>query len=181
VEVIKPGARAAVRKTKTKKVGVIATDATINSKAYQRAIKELQPGIEVFTQSCPLFVPLAEQGWCDPDDEVVLLTAKRYLDPLKAHAIDSLVLGCTHYPLLKGAIQTFMGTGVTLIDSAQETAKEVAQVLQERQIQTERIGEGQSMFFLTDIPHRFKEMARLFLGKEIENVHLIDIFNHQKS
>jgi glutamate racemase len=175
VDVVEPGAREAVSKTRNRKVGIIGTEGTINSGAYQREIRRLDPDIETFTQPCPLFVPLAEEGWCSQNDEVVLLTAKRYLEPLKAFDIDTLVLGCTHYPLLKSAIQKIMGDQTNLIDSAEETALEVMQILSKNNIHNNGNSEGVSLFYLTDIPHRFNETVKLFLGEEFANANLIDI------
>ncbi len=157
------------------KVGVIGTEATIKSAAYQKAIKELRPDIDVFARPCPMFVPLAEEGWCDPADDIVRMTAIRYLEELKRYDIDTLVLGCTHYPLLKGAIQSVMGDGVTLIDSAEETAKEVSALLHESKLRRTSAGQGTCSFFVTDIPHRFIETGKLFLGNQIESAQLVDI------
>jgi glutamate racemase len=175
VEVITPGARGAARATRNRKVGVIGTEATIKSAAYQKAIKELRPDIDVVAKPCPMFVPLAEEGWCDPADDIVRMTAIRYLEELKQYDIDTLVLGCTHYPLLKGAIQSVMGGGVTLIDSAEETAKEVSALLHDSKLRRTSAGQGTCSFFVTDIPHRFIETGKLFLGNQIESAQLVDI------
>jgi glutamate racemase len=175
VEVITPGARGAARATRNRKVGVIGTEATVKSAAYQKAIKELRPDIDVFARPCPMFVPLAEEGWCDPADDIVRMTAIRYLEELKRYDIDTLVLGCTHYPLLKGAIQSVMGCGVTLIDSAEETAQEVSILLRDRKMHRTDTGQGTCSFFVTDIPHRFIETGKLFLGMGIESAQLVDI------
>jgi glutamate racemase len=175
VEVITPGARGAARATRNRKVGVIGTEATVKSAAYQKAIKELRPDIDVFARPCPMFVPLAEEGWCNPADDIVRMTAIRYLEELKRYDIDTLVLGCTHYPLLKGAIQNVMGCDVTLIDSAEETAKEVSALLHDSKLRRTDAGQGTSSFFVTDIPHRFIETGKLFLGNQIESALLVDI------
>ena len=127
VGVIEPGVRRAIESTKNKKIGVIGTEATIQSGAYTRALKAADPAIEVYSRACPLFVPLVEEGWTD--NAVVEMTVKAYLGSLKQSGIDTLILGCTHYPLLKKAIRKFMGSGVRLVDSAEETAREVAAVL----------------------------------------------------
>jgi glutamate racemase len=175
IDVIRPGARAAVAASRTKRIGIIGTDGTIASGAYQKEIGRLDPGCEIFVQPCPLFVPLAENGWCGSDDEVVLLTARRYLAGLMQANIDTLVLGCTHYPLLKGAIQAVMGPAVTFIDSAEETAGDVFDVLSMRGILNAGNGPPASTFFVTDIPHRFIETGSRFLGRELENVSVVDI------
>jgi glutamate racemase len=175
IEVITPGARGAVRLSRGRRIGIIGTETTVQSNAYQKAIHALDRQIEVFSCACPLFVPLAEEGWCDPQDEIVLLTARRYLAALKDQAIDTLVLGCTHYPLLKGAIQRVMGDAVTLIDSADETAHEVESLLADNRLLRNNGDSGTCSFFVTDIPHRFIETGKLFLGDEIATVQLIDI------
>jgi len=175
IDVVVPGARRAVAATGNKCVGIIGTEGTIRSGAYEKAIKRLDERISIYTQACPLFVPLAEEGWCASEDQVVLLTAQRYLAPLTSCGIDTLVLGCTHYPILKAAIQKTVGETITLIDSAEETAAEVAAVLQSRKIINSSVNSGLNKFYLTDIPHRFTETGRLFLGQELENVSVIDI------
>ncbi len=175
IDVVGPGARRAVNITKNKKVGIIGTEATIKSSAYQNEIRRMCPDIEIFTQSCPLFVPLAEEGWCSSDDEVVRLVSRRYLERMKDFDIDTLVLGCTHYPLLKDAIKMIMGKNIKLVDSAEETALEVTTLLNRKSLLYSGEAENKSFFFLTDIPDRFIETARLFLGEGLENVKLIDI------
>lgn len=175
IDVVGPGARRAAAVTTNHCVGIIGTEGTIRSGAYEKAIKKLDACIAIYTQSCPLFVPLAEEGWCEQDDQVVLLTAQRYLMPLIAQGIDTLVLGCTHYPLLKEAIQKTVGENIKLIDSAEETATEVVEVLKSRGIMNSSGNSGLNTFYLTDIPHRFTETGRRFLGYELENVSVIDI------
>jgi glutamate racemase len=119
-----PEARAAARASRSGRIGVIGTPSTVASGAYQRALREARPEAEVVARACPLFVPLAEEGWTDPDDEVVRAVARRYLAPLAGAGVDALVLGCTHYPLLKGAIAREL-PGVALVDSAESIAAEV--------------------------------------------------------
>ncbi len=162
IGVLEPGARAAVAATKTRTVGVIGTEATIASGAYEKAIKRLAPDIEVHSLACPLFVPLAEEGWTDND--VAALVAEKYLAPLRGIGIDTLVLGCTHYPLLKGVIGRTVGPDITLIDSATETAKEVADVLEKLRWKRNGTGEGQRKFYVTDSPSRFEKIGKQFLG-----------------
>lgn len=162
IGVLEPGARAAVAATRTRKIGVIGTEATIASGAYEKAIQQLGPDIGVFSRACPLFVPLVEEGWVDND--VAELVAKRYLQELKDSGIDTLVLGCTHYPLLKNVIGRIMGDGITLIDSATETAKEVSEVLHRLNwLRTDRGGPVRK-YFVTDTPSRFEKVGKLFLG-----------------
>jgi glutamate racemase len=162
IGVLEPGARAAAAVTRTKKVGVIGTEATIASGAYERAITRLGPGIEVFSRACPLFVPLAEEGWVDND--VAALAAERYLAFFRTTGIDTLVLGCTHYPLLKDVILRAVGPGITLIDSATETAKEVASVLDKLKWQRPGREAAERKYFVTDTPARFEQLGKRFLG-----------------
>ena len=175
IDVVAPGARAAVAASRTKRIGIIGTDGTILSGAYQKEIQRLDPASTIFTQACPLFVPLAEAGWCEKDDEVVLLTARRYLAPLMNSSIDTLVLGCTHYPILKEAIRAVMGPGIRLIDSAEETACDVMRMLDRQHILNDDACSGTSTFYVTDIPHRFAETGSRFLGRELSDVSVVDI------
>ncbi len=162
IGVLEPGARAAVAATKTRKVGIIGTEATISSGAYEKAIKRLAPDVEVTSLACPLFVPLAEEGWTDND--VAELVAGKYLAPFRKTGIDMLVLGCTHYPLLKTVISKAVGPGITLIDSATETAKEVADVLEKLKWRGGMAGEIIRKFYVTDTPMRFEAIGKRFLG-----------------
>jgi glutamate racemase len=166
IGVIEPGVRRAIERTKSKRVGVIGTEATIQSGAYTRALKAVDPEIEVYSRACPLFVPLIEEGWTD--NEVVEMTVKTYLGSLKQSGIDTLILGCTHYPLLKKAIRKFIGSGVRLVDSAEATAKEVEAVLKKAAI-ARKSGKGTHSFFVTDAPDRFIKVGRRFLGEKVES------------
>ncbi len=162
IGVLEPGARAAVSATKTRRIGVIGTEATIGSGAYERAIRSLDPGAEFFGLACPLFVPLAEEGWTE--NEVAELVGSIYLGPLREKRIDTLVLGCTHYPLLKTVIGKIMGPGVALIDSAVETAAEVAGVLEKLNWVRKGPGPGTRKYFVTDSPARFERIGKRFLS-----------------
>ena len=166
VGVIEPGARGALKKTRNKRVGVIGTEGTIQSGAYTQALKRLDPKVEVYSRACPLFVPLVEEGWLD--NEVVERTVESYLASLKKSGIDTLILGCTHYPLLKKAIRKFMGREVRLVDSAEETADEVSALLQKRSLEREK-GKGSASFFVTDVPDRFIKVGRRFLGERVDS------------
>ncbi|MET0151633.1 MAG: glutamate racemase [Candidatus Binatia bacterium] len=166
VGVIEPGAKAAAASTGSGRVGVIGTEVTIASGAYTRALKRLRPKLEIYTRACPLFVPLAEEGWTD--NEVAHATIALYLGSLQRSGIDTLILGCTHYPLLKRAIADFLGNGVRLVDSAEETAQEVRETLKERG-QLRRRGRGATSFFVTDVPDRFIKVGRRFLGERVES------------
>jgi len=162
IGVLEPGARAVVAATKSRKVAVIGTEATINSGAYEKAIKRLAPEVTVTSLACPLFVPLVEEGWTDND--VAELVAAKYLAPLRGTGIDALVLGCTHYPLLKTVISRAIDPGIILIDSATETAKEVAEVLEKLKWQGKGPGEGIRKYYVTDTPARFEKIGMRFLG-----------------
>jgi glutamate racemase len=166
IGVIEPGVRRAVKRSTSKKVGVIGTDATIQSGAYTRALKNADSAIEVYSRACPLLVPLVEEGWTD--NGVVELTVKNYLGSLKQSGIDTLILGCTHYPLLKKAIRKFMGKGVLLVDSAEEVAIEVAALLKRYSL-ARKNGKGAHGFFVTDAPERFIKVGQRFLGEKVES------------
>jgi glutamate racemase len=166
IGVIEPGVRRAIKSTKNNRVGVIGTEATIQTGAYTRALKEANAGVEVYSRACPLFVPLVEEGWTDND--VVEMTVKAYLGSLQQSGIDTLILGCTHYPLLKRVIRKFMGSGVWLVDSAEEISREVETTLK-KAVLTRRNGKGIHSFFVTDAPDRFIEVGRRFLGEKVES------------
>lgn len=162
--VIEPGARRAVECSKTGSIGVIGTRATVTSGAYTRSIRALRPEARVTARPCPLFVPLAEEGWTD--DGIAHSVAERYLEPLKQAGIDTLVLGCTHYPLLRDVIGDVMGEGVTLVDSAES----VAQQAKERLAAEPGLaapGDPEHHFFVTDAPEPFQAVAERFLGRPI--------------
>lgn len=173
IGVIEPGALAAVSSTLTGKVGVIGTEGTIASGAYRRAIMRLDRDINVIETSCPLFVPLAEEGWTDR--EVTLVIAHEYLTPLRDAGVDVVVLGCTHYPILKSTIQKVFGPSVRLIDSAEETAKEVSEKLAGLGLLRDGESEPDHRFFVSDVPHRFREQAERFLGAPLPNVNVVTI------
>lgn len=170
IGVIEPGARAAATSTKNKRVGVIGTEATIKSSAYMKAIKALNKDIDVFGLSCPLFVPLAEEGWTN--DVIAQLVAKKYLKDIIDMGVDTLVLGCTHYPLLKGVIKEIM-SDVYLVDSAIETAKVVKDVLQTQRSMGSK--QGKQKFYVTDSPEKFISVGERFLGHKIENIKKISL------
>lgn len=173
VGVIEPGARAACQVTKSGKVGVIGTAGTIASSAYTKAIKRISPDIEVVTRACPLFVPLAEEGWVD--NEVVRLTARIYLEELKAQGVDTLVLGCTHYPILKEVIAQVMGPGVTLVDSAEETALTVVQILAGQGLLRPEGERGNHHYYVSDIPAGFIRVGNRFLGGRLGDVYQVNL------
>jgi glutamate racemase len=164
VGVITPGARAAVEATTRGRIGVIGTEATIASGAYEREIRALAPATEIFARACPLFVPLAEEGWLDND--VARRTVAHYLASLKKSGIDALILGCTHYPLLRPAIADFIGQRVQIVDSAEETAREVRRLLREHGLLRTH-GRGAASFFVTDAVQRFLRVGELFYGASV--------------
>jgi glutamate racemase len=175
IGVIEPGARAAATATRSGRIGIIGTQGTIRSEAYQRALRSLRPDANLFAKPCPLFVPLAEEGWTDADDEVVLGAARRYLSELKQAEVDVLVLGCTHYPLLREAIAKVMGPSVTLVDSAEATAQSVEKLLREQNLLRTGSDEGRRRYFVTDLPERFAEVGERFLGRSIGSAEQVDL------
>jgi glutamate racemase len=172
IGVVIPGAEAAVELTRNNKVGVIGTIATINSNSYSLQIKKRLAEAKVFAQACPLLVPLVEEGWLD--DEVTIMTLKKYLPEMISEKVDTLILGCTHYPLLENTIQKIMGDHVKLIDSGKETAKAVKQVLIETNLLNQSEKSGPDKFFVSDIPMKFEEIGSRFLGKTLDNVERVD-------
>ena len=169
VGVIEPGAAAAARQTRNRKIGVIATEGTIRSGEYTRALRRVRPDLEIYTRACPLFVPLAEEGWVD--NEVAKLAAQSYLGSLAQSGIDTLILGCTHYPLLRNVIRETVGRGVRLIDSGVVTAAVVQRVLRERDLlRPARSGSGS--YFVTDAPERFMKVGARFLGTPVDAVQI---------
>jgi glutamate racemase len=174
--VVNPTAFAAAQKTKNGKIGIIGTAATIGSHSYKLRLEKLNKDFKVYEQACPLFVPLVENGIIRRDDQIVRLVVKRYLSQLKDEGIDTLILGCTHYPLLSDAIGDFMGDGVTLVDSGYETAKYSAKILQEQNLLNPDSKVKNPEFFVSDTPDDFKNVAGLFLGRDMEHtVTQIDI------
>ncbi len=179
IGVIKSGARAAAAATHNKRVGVIGTESTINSRMYDQFLGELDPEIQVFGKACPLFCPLVEEGWLkDPVTEEV---ARRYLDELLKQDIDSLIMGCTHYPLLRTLLRGIVGEQVQLVNPAYETAKELEQLLQERGIANQ--GEKRPVkepyrFYVSDLAEKFQNFANSILPYDIETTIKIDIENY---
>jgi glutamate racemase len=173
VGVVEPGARAAVRASTNGEIGVIGTVGTVNSGAYERAILALAPHAHVRAHACPLFVPLAEEGWTD--HQATQLIAEEYLAPLVASHVDTLVLGCTHYPLLKPVIGEVVGRGVRLIDSAEETATETGRLLAENGLCAEPGSPVRHRYVASDAPDHFSRMASRFLGKPIDDMETVTL------
>ncbi len=168
--VIQSGAVAAVAATRSGCVGVIGTRATVNSGAYQQAIRALNPDVRVEAAACPLLVPLIEEGWLE--DAVTEAVVARYLEPLLQKGIDTLVLGCTHYPLLQGALKSYAGSGIILVDSAKNCALEVQALLSSRGISSSAEGAGSLRVSLTDPSSAFLRVAENALGLDVGEVHL---------
>jgi glutamate racemase len=170
IGVVEPGARAAVRATRSGHIGVIGTEGTIRSEAYVRAIHAESPDVRVTALACPLLVPLVEEGWVNhPASHLI---AEEYLAPFLSDEIDTLVLGCTHYPLLKPLIGEIVGRSVRLIDSAEETAADTRRMLAEHGIAAPAGSVGRHRFLASDDPQQFLRLGRRFLGTAIENVEI---------
>jgi glutamate racemase len=178
IGVIKPGAQAAVATTRNRHIGVIGTRATIKSGAYERELGVLNPGIRISVRACPLLVPLIEEGWIN--DELTERVIARYLGPLTHGGIDTLVLGCTHYPLLADAIARFLAGKVKLVDSARNCAKAVEQLLDRQSLRAPQGGKGSLQVALTDAPDTFFGVARRALQLEIGQVQLREILHQAK-
>lgn len=168
IGVIEPGAKAATNVTKKMKVGVIGTKATISSGVYERELKRLNSEIDVISASCPLFVPLVEEGWFKKD--VTRMIARQYLHPLKKKNIDTIVLGCTHYPLLRPIIRDVLGKGIAIIDSATQTATAVRRIVYKKKIYNRKRGNGKYRFYVTDEPELFRKIGARFLRSGIINI-----------
>jgi len=166
-EVVTAPARAAAALTKNGKIGVIGTAATIGSGAYEKALGKEAPGAEIFPAPCPLFVPLAENGRTDPDDVAALAIADDYLKGMRESGVDTLIMGCTHYPLLRAVISKVMGPGVALVDSGAETARTVAEDLKARGMLTPSCADGSMRYFVTDSIDGFAGLAARFLESEV--------------
>jgi glutamate racemase len=170
--VIEPGAKAAAARSRGGTLAVLGTPATVSSGAYQSALRTLAPLSRVVARACPLFVPLAEEGWTDGD--VPKLVGERYLGDLRRAGADTVLLGCTHYPLLAPVIAEVMGPGAALVDSAEATAEAVAQLLATRGL-ARRDGAARHRTLCTDVPERFHRMAERFLGRPVESVETVDL------
>jgi glutamate racemase len=171
--VIRPGSRRAIEQTRNGRIGVIGTEATVASSAYEKAILALRADVEVTSRACPLFVPLAEEGWLE--HPVTHQVAAEYLRDFRNSEIDTLVLGCTHYPILRKVIQQVMGDEVTLIDSGEAVADVVAWMLEAEGLRRQSLEPGSEEFFVTDSAQRFRKVAEYFLGRPIESLETIEL------
>ena len=172
IGVIEAGARTASYSTKNKIVGVIGTEGTVNSKAYDKEIKKIDNEIKIVSKACPLFVPIIEEGWADT--EVAHLTAKEYLKELLEQDIDSLVLGCTHYPILKKTIGDIVGEKIKLVNPAKETAKDLSIILEQQNILRDNT-DATYEYYVSDIPDRFMNIGQQFIKRNMDDVKKIDI------
>ncbi|MDT4897405.1 MAG: glutamate racemase [Acidobacteriota bacterium] len=192
IGVIEPGARAAVesssRSAEARSIGVIATEATIRSGAYLGAIAKLAPSIKVIERACPLFVSLAEEGWAETD--VSRSVAAEYLQEIKADGVGTLVLGCTHYPILRRVIQETMGDSVLLIDSGEATARDVERLLMAKELSRNAVEEDRARerhlcddldhFYVTDAAERFSRVAERFLGSAPSILEAVEVWGHDE-
>jgi glutamate racemase len=171
--VIRPGSRRAVEQTRTGHIGVIATEATVASGAYEKAMLAIRSGIEVTSRACPLFVPLAEEGWLN--HPVTYQVAEEYLAELRSSRVDTLVLGCTHYPILRPVIERTLGDQVKYVDSGEAVAERLAEMLADDRLACEPGQPRTEEFYVTDSPERFRRVAERFLGRLLESVETVKL------
>ena len=179
IGMIEPGTHLALESTKNGKIGVIGTEATISNRAYSNELHSINKDLSIIEKPCPLFVPIAEEGWLD--HEATKLIAREYLQDLIDFGVDTVILGCTHYPLLSGVIQKIMGDDVKLIDSGMAASLEVEDYLNGRGVRNDSNQLGTHQFYVSDLPAKFKSVAERFLGTEVKHIEKIDIdtFNDQ--
>lgn len=167
LEVVSPAAEFAAKQTKNGRVGIIGTNATIRSRSYERLLNKINPDISVFAKGCPLFVPVVEEGFATENDAIALETAKHYLSSFKEDGIDTLILGCTHFPILKPIIAKVLGNGVNLVDIGTTTALAAKEFL-ERNDMLSQNNEGKNCFYVSDRTEGFSNVASRFLGRSID-------------
>lgn len=167
IGVIEPGVKEAVSLTRNLNIGVIGTNATIQSSVYDKEIKRLLPKANVYSKSCPLFVPLVEEDWLDNDITIEII--RHYLEPIKKSGIDTMILGCTHYPLLRSSIIKVLGNEIIIVDSAYSAAKAVSELLSDCNLNTNVSG-GEMRFFVSDEPDKFAKIGRRFLNEDLSYV-----------
>ncbi len=173
IGVVKPGVDSAINLTKNNRIGVIGTISTISSRVYENELTTSNHSIKVASSACPLFVPLAEEGWLN--EPATKLIAKKYLEPINQANVDTLILGCTHYPLLKEVIQETVSTEIKLVDSAQAMASETVKSLINYELLNDQNTKGDLKLFVSDLPARFETVASRFLGEKISNVEKIQL------
>ena len=169
VGVVEPTCRRAALVTKNRRVGLIATAASVRSGAYEAALRRLDPEIRVFSRACPLLVPLVENGRVRPGDVVIEAVAREYLAPLKEAGVDTLILGCTHYPLLTDVIGGVMGPGVELVSAGEESAFELKRMLKARGLRADESRRGETVFYVSDRVEDFEQTASLFLQEDLRH------------
>ena len=167
IGVVEPTAAAAATATKNGRIGILGTSATIRSASFANALKSINSSFSITATACPLFVSLVESGWIQPDDSVAIPMVQRYLSDVKAAGVDTLILGCTHFPLLAPIIQRELGDHVTLIDSGRETAAVCAAALRESNQLAQR-DNGVTKYFVSDQPEGFSQVAAIFLGQSVD-------------
>jgi glutamate racemase len=170
IGVIRPGARSAVEQTRSGRIGVIATEATVASGAYERAMLALRNGLEITSRACPLFVPLAEEGWAD--HSVTRQVAEEYLGEFRSR-VDTLVLGCTHYPILRPVIEQALGDRISYVDSGEAVAATLERMLEDEGLARASEQQRTTEFYVTDSAERFRRVAELFLGRRLETVETV--------
>lgn len=179
IGVVKPTCISAAKITKNGKIGVIGTTATINSNSYKNEIKKINSDIEIFSKDCPLFVPLVENGFISKDDPILKLTVERYLEDLTKNNIDTLILGCTHYPIIKDAICDYLGSKVSIVDAGKEVALYSSKILKNKNIDSDNLKNGNISFYVSDSTEEFSKTARVFLGKSVsKNISRVYIENY---
>lgn len=169
VGVVEPTCARAAMITKNKKVGMIATQASVRAGSYKKCLADIDPEIEVFTKPCPLFVPLVENGRFHPGDSVIETVASEYLEPLRRLGIDTLILGCTHYPLLSEIISGIMGPGVELVSAGEESAFELKRMLKEHNLRADDQRQGDAIYYVSDRVESFEETASWFLQEDLRH------------
>lgn len=175
VEVVTPAALEAAKKTVSKKIGVLGTNATVNSGSFRNAINAVLPSASITSVACPLFVSLVESGWIDRNDEVTVLTAKRYLKPLIDAGVDTVILGCTHFPVISEIISDIMGKDVTLINTGKCAAMRVKELLENEGLLSDGKNTGRTEYYVSDRSENFSDIASVLLGHDIKNdVHFAD-------
>lgn len=169
-DVVLPTVKAAISRTRNGKIGVIGTATTIASGSYRNAIREIDPKIEVFEQACPMFVPLVENGYIAPQDEVTRLVCERSLGALRPTEADTLILGCTHFPIIAPTISSVMGKSVTLVNSGKEAALALSQYLRQENLLSNGMKQPEHHYFVSDSPEGFSSVAAIFLGHSVRGI-----------
>lgn len=171
VSVIEPAVEESLRRTRNKRIGVIGTTATVESRVYEEALRRKDPEVQVASESCPLFVPLVEEGWLNGG--VTERVIEKYLGPLKEKGVDTVILGCTHYPMLHEEIQAFLGPGVELVDSAGPTVKALTSLLNQKKLLYSKKRKPRFRIFTSDLSRNFISVGERFLGEKLPKIHVV--------